>query len=460
MQKQNNNILVRKSNELTQKTSTNTNLLQNKIKNSIVACSLKKLYDGDEQITISHLDMKKIVGIGKGGKNSTTYKNVIDDAAKTFYEKIAIRDENGNVRLDSDGNIMYLYVYYFSSFYNNGTGFTFTFTPEMKQMILAEKQFTEYIISDYNKLDSIYSQRLYEYFKSVEKFSFKYRIKPSIEYAELRIILLEDIRKYPSWVKFKERCLEPSINEINKKTDIYCEYTVSKVGKRISKIEFTIVKTQNQSAEIDDDAEENKENYFGCLLTESEYIDICKQGMKSKIFELATIKQNSPEKYKKYKGKNNKSDYEIILKFIANSVAQAKAKETSKDNIVIPLPDYYEDMQNKSDSTNKISKEDLTEINKLIAEMSVEKEEKKKDVNYVSPEQIKKDMIKMGFYKEKESSSSNDFIILSKEKFKETMKILGKEEEYAEKGEKLYEEYCQNPEPNYVQWILEKAEKD
>lgn len=456
MQKQNNNILVRKSNELTQKTSSNTNLLQNKIKNSIVACSLKKLYEGDEQITIRHSDMKKIVGIGKGGKNLTTYKNAIDEAAKTFYEKIAIRDERGNVCLDSDGNIMYLYVYYFSSFYNNGTGFTFTFTPEMKQMILAEKQFTEYIISDYNKLDSIYSQRLYEYFKSVEKFNYKYRIKPSIEYAELRVILLEDIKKYPSWVKFKERCLEPSINEINKKTDIYCEYTVSKVGRRISKIEFSIVKIQNQVAEIDDN-EENKENYFGCMLTESEYIDICTQGMKSKIFGLAEIKKNSPEKYKKYRGKNNKSDYEILLKFIANSVAQAKAKEESS-HIVITPPSYINN-DDKGFKENEEKDVDYAGFELLLKEMKKPEKTKEDRKEYVSSEQMKKDMIKMGFYKEKESSSDNDFLIPSKEKFKETMKILGKEEEYAEKGEKLYEEYCQNPEANYVKWILAKTVK-
>lgn len=457
MQKQNNNILVRKSNELTQRTSTNPNLIQNKIKASIIALSLKKLYEGETEITISHSDIKNIINIGKGGKNLTTYKNAIDEAAKTFYEKIAIRDKNGNICLDSDGNIMYLYVYYFSSFYNNGTGFTFTFTPEMQQMILMDKQFTEYIISDYNKLDSVYSQRLYEYFKSVEKYNDKYRINPSIEYEELRAILLEDIKKYHSWKNFKGWCLDPAINEINKKTDIYCEYTVSKVGRRISKIEFSIVKIQNQVAEIDDN-EENKENYFGCLLTESEYIDICTQGMKSKIFELAEIKKNSPEKYKKYRGKNNKSDYEILLKFIANSVAQAKAKEESSHIVITPTS--YKNNDDKELKENEEKDVDYAELELLLKEMKKPEKIKENRKEYVSSEQIKKDMERMGFYKEKTSSSNNDFIILSKEKFKETMEILGKEEEYAEQGEKLYEEYRQNPKANYVQWILSKTVKN
>lgn len=369
------NRFIRKSNELAQKATASTNLIQTRIKHTILALSLPELYEGNKEIVLKNNDIKKLIGIKTGGHSNELFYNALNDAAKEFFERIPLRDEiTGEILKDKDGNNRYKFVYYFSEFEQKDDSIKFTFNERILPHILPKSNYTLSSLSILNRLGSVYSQKLYEYLKSIESFEAKYKRKPICTVDDLRIMLLVDRPdKYKTWSKFRQVCLDKPIEDINTKTDLLVTYTSVKEKRSVIALEFTIRKKKEcidvEADEIiDASGSEQLEDYYGSLLTKSQYDEICEMKMKTKIIELGLLKQNHPTTYRKYQGKDrNKSDYEIILNFIAKDKLSEETKKKN-DQVKISTPEYFK--KKTSDEKNeRPNKELLQQIKEMQAKM-------------------------------------------------------------------------------------------
>ena len=98
--------------------------------------------------------------------------------------------------------------------------------------------FTQYLLSQTARLNSVYSARLYELliqWRSTGKV-------PIIDLGDFREQLGIGINEYQRMHHFKARVLEPAIKEINEKTDIKAEYEQHKKGRVISGFSFKFKK--------------------------------------------------------------------------------------------------------------------------------------------------------------------------------------------------------------------------
>jgi plasmid replication initiation protein len=101
---------------------------------------------------------------------------------------------------------------------------------------LLHQQFTTYDLKQVTKLNSSYSIRFYElliqFLKTGERF---------ISLEKVRA-LFELTTEYPRFYDFKRRILKPSIDEINKHTDLVVEWDVKKKGRTITGLVFIFEK--------------------------------------------------------------------------------------------------------------------------------------------------------------------------------------------------------------------------
>ena len=100
----------------------------------------------------------------------------------------------------------------------------------------AEQFFTQYLLSQTSKLNSIYSVRLYELliqWKTAGK-------TPVFELALFRGQMGLDEGEYKAMNDFKKRVLDLAVSEINEKTDLTVSYTQQKRGRVVSGFGFVV----------------------------------------------------------------------------------------------------------------------------------------------------------------------------------------------------------------------------
>lgn len=97
-----------------------------------------------------------------------------------------------------------------------------------------QEQFTKISLLSVQELRSFHSIRLYELL-----FSFR-NTKTRVEALEALRERLELKQAYPRYADFKRRVIEPSIAEINSKTDMHVSYEPIKKGNKIISLKFTI----------------------------------------------------------------------------------------------------------------------------------------------------------------------------------------------------------------------------
>jgi plasmid replication initiation protein len=110
-------------------------------------------------------------------------------------------------------------------------------------LIQVKENFTKYELIAILALKSKFSLRLYELFKSYE-----YLGKFEISLDELRKMLMIE-NEYPKFYDFRRYVLDRAIEEITTYTDLEVSYDVTKDGRRISGIVFTISKAPNFDGE-------------------------------------------------------------------------------------------------------------------------------------------------------------------------------------------------------------------
>ena len=122
---------------------------------------------------------------------------------------------------------------------NRGSGMIkIRIDPEMKPYLYDLKQrFTQYQLKNVLKMKSRYAIQLFELFKSYE-----YRKVVSVSLDRLKkFLMIDKIKTYEDFGKFREKVLTVAINEINKYSDITITYEVSgKVVRKITELTFFI----------------------------------------------------------------------------------------------------------------------------------------------------------------------------------------------------------------------------
>lgn len=104
----------------------------------------------------------------------------------------------------------------------------------MPYLCQLEKQFTNYQLRNISGFKRTYSIRLYELLTQYR--SLKSRI---ISVLDLRIALQLD-NKFPDWFEVRRKVIDPSVQEINEKSDLKVAYKPLRKGRSIEFIEFFI----------------------------------------------------------------------------------------------------------------------------------------------------------------------------------------------------------------------------
>ena len=118
-----------------------------------------------------------------------------------------------------------------------------TIEPEMKPLLLQlQKNFTAYDLKNIINL-GVYAVRMYELLKQYESIG-----KRTLQFEELKK-MFELENEYPDFSNFYRRVVEPSIEEINKHTDIFVhEIEKIKEGKKVSALLFRFRRNKNATS--------------------------------------------------------------------------------------------------------------------------------------------------------------------------------------------------------------------
>lgn len=292
------NLIIKKDNELVRRVITKFTHKQNQLMCILLGKYVHTKGNYCIDTTISIDELVQVLDLTDGANN---YKR-IKDAVSSFAENSSIGIFTGTPEKPK-----WLWRPYFSKIELDQTSVNFKWNPEMKDdLIDLKNKYTSYLANDYLKLSSVYSQNLYEQMKSYQNMPKQPQITFTI--ADLhRIMQTEKVKNYQSFNKFKTKCIERAIKDINEKTDIKVEIEVVKDQKDKRKavgIAFTIYSKDEQY------------NYNGCWLSEYEIEDIIyNHHAKAKIAELAKIKAENKDYYARLRT-GNKSDYHIIISFI------------------------------------------------------------------------------------------------------------------------------------------------
>ena len=125
----------------------------------------------------------------------------------------------------------------------------FAFAPHMRRRLLADTLYTKINLRLQNLFSGKYSLRMYELAKEF------YREKEGL--GETRFIPIDKFRKYLGiqdgkinmFKVFKRDILTPSVEEINRISDVYVEVLLEKQGTKITGIKLKIKKNPNQNKE-------------------------------------------------------------------------------------------------------------------------------------------------------------------------------------------------------------------
>lgn len=310
-------MVIQKNNHIVQKAINKFSYKQNQLMCLLLGKFVHTKNNECIDTSISVEDLRQALGLSDGQKN---YKQ-IQQAVKDFGENgsVGLWEEVGRDTWD------WVWMPYFKKIrLKENNEVEFVWNDEMKEHLINLKhKYTAYLASDYLKLNSVYSQNLYEQLKSYQNMQNRPQAKFTI--AELHVIMQTQGKKsYESFNKFKTICIQRAIDDINENTDIFVEMDVVKDEKDKRKavgLAFTIR------------SNDEKFNYNGCWLNANEINEIIyTHKAKNKIVDLAKIKETRKDYYTLLR-QGNKSDYQIILNFINQDKLATGERELSKEDL-------------------------------------------------------------------------------------------------------------------------------
>lgn len=316
-------LIIQKHNELIRRAINQFSYKQNQLMCALLGKYVHTRDNYCVDTTISIDELRQTLGLTDGKDNYESIKKALNDFGK-----------NGSVGIydgSDQKNPRWIWRPYFSKITLDKTNVTFKWNPEMKEDLIGLKsKYTAYLANDYLKLNSTYSQNLYEQMKSYQNMPKRPQIVFTTDDLH-RIMQTEQVKNYKDFNKFKTKCIVPAVNDINEKTDIYVEVNTVKNTNDKRKavgIAFTIrSKTEHF-------------NYNGCWLSGEEINSIIyTHHAKHKIYELERIKKENKQYYTLLR-KGNKSDYDIILNFIENDKKQKSAVSNDIPGDNLGMPEY------------------------------------------------------------------------------------------------------------------------
>ena len=199
----------------------------------ILLAAISQIQQGEKvtdqnMYTISVHDISEITGLTP----RSLYKELEDAALRLKRREIRIPDEpNGKGRKAQVLITCWLQSIQYVP--NSGAvqiRFSHDILPYVSQLT---EQFTIYKLKDVAKLSSSYAIRLYELLMQWNCTGVR-----TVELKWLKsIFLIED--KYPRIKDFKNRVLEPAIQQINNTTNLWIEWDQKKTGRKVTHFIFT-----------------------------------------------------------------------------------------------------------------------------------------------------------------------------------------------------------------------------
>lgn len=223
----NSNKLVTKSNMLIE-----ANYKLGTVEQKIILCLASNIQPTDSDFKTYTLPIKefnKLLGL-KGNAKYAELRQITRELMQKVFE----------VRINKKV-IQVAWLSYVA--YNESEGtIDIRFDPFLRPYLLElKREFTSYKLENVVKLKSSYAIRIYELLKQYEK-------------LEERSFLLTDLRKilgvegiYPAYGNFKQRVLIPAQRELKRKTDINFEIEEIKVGRKVERVKFVILKGNRQT---------------------------------------------------------------------------------------------------------------------------------------------------------------------------------------------------------------------
>lgn len=132
------------------------------------------------------------------------------------------------------------------------------FDPKLRPYLLQIKgSYTQFTLLNILKLRSVYAVRIYELLKQYEGF-----LKERKFHLEaLRKMLGINDNEYKLYGDFKRYVLEKAKNEINKTTDLYIDYRIIKIGRKVEAVVFLINPSTNKQESLELEEIPNKKLY-------------------------------------------------------------------------------------------------------------------------------------------------------------------------------------------------------
>lgn len=219
--------MIIKANDLIQKSRFDLSLLQQKV--VLYLISQIKAYDEEFKLyEFSISDFCKVCGIdSSSGKNYSMLKSTIKEIA----------DKSLWVTLDNGKETLLRWIE--KPYINEQSGTVqIRLDKDMKPYLLQlQNNFTQYELFWTLQFKKKYTVRLYELVKSIHYNELE-TYETIYDLDELRVLL--DATNHKTYQHFKERVLEPAIEEINALSDKIVEYEPIKYGKIVGRIRLKI----------------------------------------------------------------------------------------------------------------------------------------------------------------------------------------------------------------------------
>ena len=228
-----NRNLIKQSYELN-----NARYRLNSVEMDIILKMISEIKNEDEDFKsykFSRFEIEKKLG-------KTLNKESLKKTAKNLLSKpLMIEEDRGWVAFNWVSHFRY---------YSDTSEIEISFHPDLKPYLMHLKN--NFVLTDLRellKLTSEYAKRLYMLFKQWIGMT----QDKIIEVSELQEMfqIPKSLKRYAD---FKSKLIEPSLKQINEKTDLKVTYEAIKTGRRVTHLKFSISKQIGQQLTFDDTA--------------------------------------------------------------------------------------------------------------------------------------------------------------------------------------------------------------
>ena len=373
------------------------------LENKVMAISLNRIDEAFEDkegsliSTISTAELRRVLGVTGNG-----IYNYLDEIAKRMTGGRTLGFSN-----PEENSFMYVPLITKAE-YKNGE-FSIRYAPEMKQYLKEMKnQYTVLSLNTMLKFESVYSFRLYELLKSQCYYpkgvnrsdNDKYLVEMSLselklelgvvngELAKIKSILMKtgengkpdydqavekaEEKMYKDYAKFRVKCLQVAVNEINEKTEMQIEFSAIRSGRggKTTGIRFIVEVDEKKLAQIrsenniqDSDVVDERK------LDEDDFADLVRETVSAKIktSEAKSIAKASNYNIEEIRMADEyvmNQDYEDYVAYMLTTIKNKYYEEKTPTKVV----KEYKKPKNKTTSFNNFKQReyDYAELEKDV----------------------------------------------------------------------------------------------